>query len=99
MNFYEFDRNTPMGFVLGRGLDGLRSALNDLTRINADFGQMSDAQIVSQIGVKAAPGGNTALQQAAAFKAEMASDVSKLLTDASQSGVAGALNQLLAQTG
>ncbi len=99
MNFYEFDRNTPMGFVLGRGLDGLRSALNDLNRINADFGQMSDAQIVSQIGVKAAPGGNTALQQAAALKAEMASDVSKLLTDASQSGVASALNQLLAQTG
>jgi hypothetical protein len=100
MAFYQFGgESKPRGRLLRTGLDSLRDGIAKLTRINADMAQMNDAQIVDEFDVLAEPGGNTALQQAAGLKAELASDVGKLLTDGSQSGVQSALNQLLAQTG
>lgn len=100
MPFYVFDRgSTPLGRTLAAGLDGLRAALTNLARVNADMAQMTDQQIADEFVVKAVTAGNTAVQQAAALKAEMSADVGKILTDASQSGVFSALNQLLAQTG
>lgn len=99
MAFYQFNQGTAMGVVLRSGLNGLRTALDSLRRVNASFAQMTDAQIVDAILLQPVAGGNTAVQQAAALKAELASDVGKLLTDASQTNVNAALNQLLAQTG
>lgn len=99
MTFYKFNRDLPMGSILRTGLDSLRDGMAKLKRCNDDMAQMTDAQITDIFGVSAAPGGNTADQQSAALKAEMASDVGKLFTDASQTGVSSALNQLFSQTG
>lgn len=99
MAFYKFNRDLPMGAVLRSGLDNLRDGMEKLKRCSDAMTQMSDAQISDIFGVSAAPGGNTADQQSAALKAELASDVGKLYTDGSQTNVNAALNQLLAQTG
>ena len=100
MAFYKFDGESKvLGRILRTGLDNLRDGIYKLSRINADMQQMSDQQIVDAFGVEAVSGGNTATQQAAALKAELASDVGKLLTDASQDNVNAALNQMFAQTG
>ena len=100
MAFYAFNgEGTVMGRILRTGLDNYRDGVYKLSRINDCFAQMSDQQIVDAIGVSAVSGGNTAVQQAAALKAEMAADVAKLLTDNSQTNVKLSLTQMLAQTG
>lgn len=99
MAFYQFNgEGTPSGRILRTGLDNLRDAIYKLSRVNAVMSQATDDQIVALFGVSAS-NGQTAAQQAAALKAELASGVGKLLTDASQTNVNAALNQLLAQTG
>ncbi len=92
MAFYEFSTSNKMGGAVDTGLKGLRSALL-LTNVLASFNQMTDEQIANDMGMSAVSGGNSAVQQAAAFKAELASDVAQLVS------VQAALNQLLAQTG
>jgi hypothetical protein len=100
MAFYKFDgESKPLGRILRTGLDNLRDGIYKLSRINNDMVQMTDEQIVDAFGVSPVESGNTAVQQAAALKAELASDVGKLLIDSSQTNVNSALNQLLAQTG
>lgn len=99
MAFFKTNRDLPMGAILRSGLDNLRDGLHKLKRISDAMEQMSDAQVVDVFGVAAAPGGNTDVQQAAALKAELAADVGKLFSNASQTGVADAWAQLLNQTG
>lgn len=100
MAFYKFDgESKPLGRILRTGLDNLRDGIYKLSRINSDMQQMTDAQIVDAFGVEAVSGGATAAEQAASLKAELASDVGKLLTDAQQTNVKSALDQMFAQTG
>ena len=101
MPYYEFNgENTPRGRNLRTGLDNLRDGLYKLTREMKDMEQMTATQIVANYGVAAdSENSQTAAQQAAGLKAELTSDIGKLLTDASQTNVSSALNQLFAQTG
>lgn len=101
MAYYEFNGDSKArSRILRTGLDSLRDGIAKLTRCKADMAQMSDAQIASEFDVQAVTGGgNTASQQAAALKAEIAADIGKLLTDGSQTGVMSAIQQLLDQTG
>lgn len=99
MAFYQFNGDGSYhGRILRTGLDNLRDGIYKLSRINAIMAQASDAQIVALFGVQSS-NGETALQQAASMKAELASAVGKLQTDASQTNVQAALNQMLAQLG
>jgi len=93
MAFYPFDgEGKPLGRILRTGLDNLRDGIYKLARINDDLQQMTDAQAVTAIGFP-----DTTV--AAAAKAELASDVGKLLTDDSQSNVRASLVQMFAQFG
>ncbi len=99
MAFYDYGRGTQLGAKLGRITDALQTVLDEGAAVADELNQMSDAQIAANAGVSAIEGGNTAVQQAAALKAEFLSDVGKLLTNNSQTNVYAALRQLLAQTG
>lgn len=105
MAFYAFDdQNKPLGRILRSGLDNLRDGIYKLNRVNSDLNQMTTQQIIDALGitnVKDTSGTETvsAATQAANAKAELASDVGKLNTDASQTNVMSALNQMLAQFG
>jgi len=84
------DETKPLTKNLRFGLNSLRDAMNRLNACLGAMNQMTDAQIASHFGF---PDSTTA----AAAKSELASDVGKLLTDASQTSVNSALNQMLSQ--
>lgn len=95
------DQNKPRARNLRAGLDQLRDGLYRLRREMQNMAQMTDDEVQVQYDVQASAGtGNaTALQNAATLKSEVTADISKLLTDASQTNVNAALTQLLAMTG
>lgn len=83
---------------LREGLDELRSCRQKLGRAKSVMDQQTTQQIVDSFGVAPVKDADgeitvTAADQAAALKAELASDVAALEANAA------ALNQLLAQTG
>lgn len=94
MAFYKINRDLPLGQVLRSGLDALRDGRDKLVRIRDAMQQMTDDQIVDVFGVSPTKvGGDDAVAQAAALKAELASDVGSFDNIKTQIG------QLLAQTG
>ena len=93
-------QNKPRAQNLRVGLDQLRDGLYRLQRETKNMAQMSDAEVALQYDVQAsADNSQTAAQNAATLKAEVASDVGKLLTDASQTNVNAAITQMLAMLG
>lgn len=101
MAFYKFNgEGGPRPRNLRTGLDQLRDGLYRLSRELDDMNQMTDAEIAAIYEVS--PNGDnsqTAIQQAASLKAELASDIGRLLTDSSVTNVNAGLKQLFAQTG
>ena len=98
-NLYFNNQNKPKARDLGVILTQLRSVLNGLDRHLADMNQMSDDDISEQYDFQASTGGNTAVQNAAAFKAELLSDVSMLDTTSPPVTPRTGLAQLLAKSG
>lgn len=100
MAYYAFNGdNSIEARQLRSALDNFRSGLAGIKRARDTMNGSTDQQIVDRFGVYAVTGGNTAIQQAQGLKAEIASDIGKLETNASQTGVLDAINQLLAVTG
>lgn len=102
MAFYAFNGDvSAQSRLLRTGLDNLRDAIYKLNHISSNMNLMTNQQIVDVFGVSAQTDGTpqTALQQAAGLKAELAADVAVLLTDASQTNVQTKLTQLLSMTG
>lgn len=101
MAFIRFNgEGKPRARNLRTGLDQLRDGLYRLRREMDDMNQMSDVEIADQYEVS--PNGDnsqTAAQMAATLKAELASDIGKLTTDAQVTNVQAALSQLFAMTG
>ncbi len=101
MAFYNFGvgiGGSNLGTKLRQGLDSLRDARQKLGQVNSDMAQMTDQQIVDSFGVLPVKDSDgvtttTAVVQAAALKAELASDV------AAFEAAHAAMDQLLAQTG
>lgn len=94
MAFYKFNRDTPMGNVLRSGLDQLRDGRDKLVRVRDAMNEMTDDQIADVFGVSPTKvAGDDAVGQAAALKAEIASDVGSFDNIKTQIG------QLLAMTG
>ena len=98
-NLYFNNQNKPKARDLGVVLTQLRSVLNGLDRHLADMNQMSDDDISEQYDFQASTGGNTAVQNAAAFKAELASDWAMIDTETPPVTPRTGLAQLLAKAG
>lgn len=97
---YVWADGTALGGKLRDGLTHYRMAKYELEWALNAMQQMTDAEIVTVFGFVAgtiAGVSSTALQMAAAAKAELAADVGRLSNDASQSSFAAALAQMLAQ--
>ncbi len=90
---------TPAGNNLANDLKSFYKSFANLQVTNSVLNNMTNQQIVDVFGVQAISDGTpqTALQQAATLKSEMAADIGRLATD--NTGVLAALNQLRAMTG
>lgn len=90
---------TQAGQNLKNDLSNFFTAFARLQTHNSVMTNMTNQQIVDSYGVQAISDGTpqTALQQAATLKAEMAADIGRLATDST--GVLAALQQLRAMTG
>lgn len=96
MAHYVWNESVPLGRELRELLDAVYLTLHRSQKFNGALNQMSNAQISAALSFSdgvAAPDATTA----GAAKSELLSDLGKLLTDASQTGVNVALRQLLDQ--
>jgi hypothetical protein len=87
---YVLDESKPLARVLRDGLNSLRNGIYKLSWVLGALNQGSDQDNADALGLA-----NTTL--AANAKSELSSDVGKLQTDASQSNVKAALQQMLDQ--
>ena len=90
MAYYPMDETKNPTRTLRQGLTQLRDGLYRLKWTLDAMNQMTDAQIAAAYGFADST-------VAAAAKAELASDIGKLLTDASQTNVNAATQQMLSQ--
>lgn len=89
MPFYKIDRTTEGGAELGAGLDAYRLGRYKLANALGHSQQMTSAEFATYFGIDPA--------DAAAAKAELESDIQKLLSD--DAGVNSAVVQMLNQFG
>lgn len=97
---YVWDKGTVLGNNLSVGIEGYRSAKAVLEKVLGAMQQMTDTEVQAVFGFAAGTIGgvaSTSTQMAAAAKAELAADVGRLSNDASQSGFASSLKQMLDQ--
>lgn len=101
MAYYPFNGdNSQESRNLRAGLDNLRSGLAALKRARDIMANATDAQVAERFGVyPSTSGGSDQVNQAIGLKAEVSSDLARLETNASQTGVLDAINQLLSKLG
>jgi hypothetical protein len=90
MPFYPFNEELPLGETLREGLDDLRGGRYKLAHVLGNLQQMTAAQAVTQFGFADEATATSA-------KAELESDIQKLLSD--DTGVNSAVVQMLNQFG
>lgn len=86
MAFYPFNATLPLGKILRAGLDDLRDGRYELAHVLGNLQAMTAAQALTAFGFDD-------LTAATAAKAELESDIQKLLSDAT--GVNSAVTQML----